>query len=72
MSQPTLKDFIYRVGGALVLFLVVIISFNKFAPSYVGIAVYITSAFVILFVGLIEYKSKKKRELKKKRKKRKY
>lgn len=71
MKHPTLNDFIIRVGGATVLFLVVIFTFNKFAPSYVGIAVFVTSAFVIFFAGLIEFKAKKKRELKKQRKNRK-
>jgi hypothetical protein len=61
MNQPTLNDFIQKVGGVAVLFLIVIFVFNKLAPSYVGIAVFITSALVIIAAGLSEYKSKKRK-----------
>ena len=62
MNQPTLSDFILRVGGVAVLFLIVILAFNRLAPSYVGIAVFVTSALVIFLAGLREHKAKKKKE----------
>ncbi|HEB28004.1 MAG TPA: hypothetical protein ENI05_09550 [Porticoccus sp.] len=64
MKHPSWNDFIYRVGGVTVLFLIVIFSFNKYAPSYVGIAIFVTSILVIFIAGLVVVKSKKQRKKK--------
>jgi O-antigen/teichoic acid export membrane protein len=68
MKKPTLNDFVIRVGGVAVLILVIILTFNEFAPSYAGIAVFVTSVLGVFFAALFEYKAKKKRKLKKTKK----
>ncbi|WP_417518392.1 hypothetical protein [Marinobacter sp.] len=65
MSNPTYKQFFYRVGGASLLFFVVIQLSQKYAPEYTGIAVLSVCALCIGFAAYSESKGKKKLRAKK-------
>lgn len=60
MRNPTWKDFIYRVGGAAAIYLIAILFFNKYAPSYVGVAVLFVTILIFVFAAFSEKKAKKK------------
>jgi len=54
IKNPTWKDFVIRVGGAMAVILLVAFSVKAFTPEYVGITVIITSLLLIAFVGIQE------------------
>lgn len=54
IKNPTWKDFVIRVGGALAVIVVVIFAARAFILSHVGIAVIVTSLALIAFVGIQE------------------
>ncbi|MBZ0069196.1 MAG: hypothetical protein K8F26_10335 [Thiobacillus sp.] len=54
VKNPTWKDFVIRVGGAMAFIVVVIFSAKEFIPEHVGISVIVTSLVLIAFVGIQE------------------
>ena len=54
VKNPTLKDFVIRVGGALAVIVVVIFGAQAFIPGHEGIAVIVASLALIAFVGIQE------------------
>jgi len=49
IKNPTLKDFIIRVGGALFAIVLVIFATKEFAPGHEGVAVIVASLLLIAF-----------------------
>lgn len=54
IKHPTWKDFVFRVGGAFAVIVVVIFGARAFIPEHVGIAVIVTSLLLIAFVAMQE------------------
>lgn len=54
IKHPTCKDFVFRVGGAFAVIVVVIFGARAFIPEHVGIAVIVTSLLLIAFVTMQE------------------
>jgi hypothetical protein len=54
IKNPTWKDFVIRVGGAMAVIVLVIFSAKEFIPGHVGIAVIVASLVLIAFVGIQE------------------
>ena len=54
VKHPTWKDFVFRVGGAFAVIVVVIFGARAFIPEHVGIAVIVTSLLLIAFVAIQE------------------
>lgn len=53
IKNPTLKDFIPRVGGALAAIVLVIFATRAFAPGHEGVVVMIAS-LVLIAVAVIQ------------------
>jgi amino acid transporter len=60
MKNPTWTDFLYRVGGAAAIYLVVIELTKMYAPAYVGISVLLVTLAIFVFVAIRGPKSRKK------------
>lgn len=62
ITNPTWKDFVIRVGGAMVFITVVIFGAQEFIPGHEGIAVIVASLVLIAFVGIQELRHNKKKK----------
>ena len=54
VKNPTWKDFVIRVGGALAVMVIVILLTQEFFPGYEGIAVIVASGALTTFVAIQE------------------
>jgi hypothetical protein len=61
IENPTWKDFIIRVGGALALIAVVILASRQFIPGHEGIAAMIVSLGLVAFLGVQAWRQKRSR-----------
>ena len=67
IKDPTWKDFVVRVGGALVLIAAVILASREFFPAYQGIALIVVSVGIVVFAGVQDWRQKKARRAERKR-----
>ena len=61
VENPTWKDFVLRVGGALIAITVVILVSREVIPGHEGTAVIAVSVALIAFVGVQEWRQKRAR-----------
>jgi len=70
MKNPTFNDFVRRVGGAFLLFIVVIQFTKSYAPEYTGGAVIVVAILCFAYAAYSESKAKKRAKAKKQKRKR--
>ena len=67
IENPTWKDFVVRVGGALGVIVAVILASRAYFPGYEAIAAVVVSVGLTAFVGVQEWRQQKARREERKR-----